>query len=130
MPLPDGHRWEWPLEEDEQAFDPRPLLPAEVEVVRCVEYRYGARRASDLARGRVLLAGDAAHTMPPFAGRDSGAGVRDAWALGALLPPARGGVRAAARAARGRHDPAVALPRRGARDAVSGGRFGPGFPAR
>lgn len=89
MPLPGGHRWEWLLEDDEPAFDPRPLLPDGVEVVRCVEYRYGARRASTWRRGRVLLAGDAAHTMPPFAGQGLGAGVRDAWALGALLPAGR-----------------------------------------
>lgn len=86
MPLPGGHRWEWLLADDEPAFDPRPLLPGDVEVVRCVEYRYGARRASTWRRGRVLLAGDAAHTMPPFAGQGLGAGVRDAWALGTLLP--------------------------------------------
>lgn len=90
MPLPGGHRWEWLLAHGEPAFDPRPLLPPGVQVVREVTYRYGARRASSWRRGRVLLAGDAAHTMPPFAGQGLGAGVRDAWALGALLP--RGGV--------------------------------------
>jgi 3-(3-hydroxy-phenyl)propionate hydroxylase len=86
MPLPGGHRWEWLLAPGEPAFDPRPLLPADVEVVREVTYRYGARRAASWRSGRVLLAGDAAHTMPPFAGQGLGAGVRDAWALGALLP--------------------------------------------
>jgi 3-(3-hydroxy-phenyl)propionate hydroxylase len=89
MPLPGGHRWEWLLADDEPGFDPRPLLPDDVQVVRCVEYRYGARRAATWRRGRVLLAGDAAHTMPPFAGQGLGAGVRDAWALGALLPAGR-----------------------------------------
>jgi 3-(3-hydroxy-phenyl)propionate hydroxylase len=86
MPLPGGHRWEWLLAEGEPAPDPRPLLPPGVTVVRCVEYRYGARRAGTWRAGRVLLAGDAAHTMPPFAGQGLGAGLRDAWALGALLP--------------------------------------------
>jgi 3-(3-hydroxy-phenyl)propionate hydroxylase len=89
MPLPGGHRWEWLLAPGEAPFDPRPLLPPGVEVVREVTYRYGARRASTWRRGRVLLAGDAAHTMPPFAGQGLGAGVRDAWALGALLPQGR-----------------------------------------
>ncbi len=89
MPLPGGHRWEWLLEEGEPAFDPRPLLPDGVEVLRAVEYRYGARHAATWRRGRVLLAGDAAHTMPPFAGQGLGAGVRDAWALGTLLPAGR-----------------------------------------
>jgi 3-(3-hydroxy-phenyl)propionate hydroxylase len=88
MPLPGGHRWEWLLARGEPAFDPRPLL-AGVDVVRCVEYRYGARQASTWQQGRVLLAGDAAHTMPPFAGQGLGAGVRDAWALGTLLPQGR-----------------------------------------
>ena len=86
MPLPGGHRWEWLLRRGEQPFDPRPLLPPGLEVVREVVYRYGARRAERWRSGRVLLAGDAAHTMPPFAGQGLGAGVRDAWALGALLP--------------------------------------------
>jgi 3-(3-hydroxy-phenyl)propionate hydroxylase len=89
MPLPGGHRWEWLLADDEPTFDPRPLLPPGVEVVREVTYRYGARRAASWRAGRVLLAGDAAHTMPPFAGQGLGAGVRDAWALGALLPAGR-----------------------------------------
>lgn len=84
MPLPGGHRWEWLL--DDGAPVPTPALPDGVCVVRSVIYRYGARRASAWRSGRVLLAGDAAHTMPPFAGQGLGAGVRDAWALGELLP--------------------------------------------
>ena len=105
LPVPGGHRWEWLIR-------PRPgvglgggadalrvataLLRqdtrAEVEVVRAVVYRFGARRAATWRAGRVLLAGDAAHTMPPFAGQGLGAGIRDAWALAALL--ARGDVSA------------------------------------
>lgn len=90
MPLPGGHRWEWLLGRDEPAPDPLPLLardvdPASVTVLRAVTYRYGARHADRWQVGRVLLAGDAAHTMPPFAGQGLGAGVRDAWALAAML---------------------------------------------
>ncbi len=90
MPLPGGHRWEWLLDRDEPTPDPLALLSrdvdvAAVQVVRAVSYRYAARRADHWQRGRVLLAGDAAHTMPPFAGQGLGAGVRDAWALGGML---------------------------------------------
>lgn len=90
MPLPGGHRWEWLLGADEPAPDPLPLLardvdPSSVSVLRAVTYRYGARRAATWHQGRVLLAGDAAHTMPPFAGQGLGAGIRDAWALAAML---------------------------------------------
>ncbi len=83
MPMPGGHRWEFLLR-DGQA-PPEVPLP----VVRATDYRYGARRAASWHQGRVLLAGDAAHTMPPFAGQGLGAGIRDAWALGALLPAGR-----------------------------------------
>ncbi|MCW2599232.1 MAG: putative 3-(3-hydroxy-phenyl)propionate hydroxylase, FAD/NAD(P)-binding [Frankiales bacterium] len=83
MPMPGGHRWEFLLRPGAVA----PVVP--LEVVRSVEYRFGARRAASWANGRVLLAGDAAHTMPPFAGQGLGAGIRDAWALGALLPAGR-----------------------------------------
>jgi 3-(3-hydroxy-phenyl)propionate hydroxylase len=90
MPLPGGHRWEWLLGRGEPPPPVEPLLardvdPASVQVVRAVTYRYGARRAARWRADRVLLAGDAAHTMPPFAGQGLGAGVRDAWALAAML---------------------------------------------
>lgn len=117
LPVPGGHRWEWlvrstaghvrgagqaeGLDEPAQWGGGRigagpaaaSLLasdadPSSLEVVRAVEYRFSARRASRWRTGRVLLAGDAAHTMPPFAGQGLGAGLRDAWALGALLPRA------------------------------------------
>jgi 3-(3-hydroxy-phenyl)propionate hydroxylase len=83
MPMPGGHRWEFLLRDD--AVPPRVPLP----VVREIDYTYGTRHAERWVSGRVLLAGDAAHTMPPFAGQGLGAGLRDAWALGALLPAGR-----------------------------------------
>jgi len=80
MPMPGGHRWEF-------LRRPGATLPeVPLPVVRSVDYRYGARQAATWRAGRVLLAGDAAHTMPPFAGQGMGAGIRDAWALAALLP--------------------------------------------
>lgn len=87
MPFPGGHRWEWLLAPGEQ-LDPESLLPAGVRVIRSATYRFSARHASRWRVGRVLLAGDAAHTMPPFAGQGMGAGIRDAaqlaWRLAEL----------------------------------------------
>lgn len=83
MPMPGGHRWEFLLRGG--------ATPSEVPlpIVRSAEYTYGTRRAATWVSGRVVLAGDAAHTMPPFAGQGLGAGLRDAWALGELLPSGR-----------------------------------------
>jgi 3-(3-hydroxy-phenyl)propionate hydroxylase len=83
MPMPGGHRWEFLLRSGAQA----PAVP--LPVVRATDYTYGTRHAASWVCGRVVLAGDAAHTMPPFAGQGLGAGLRDAWALGALLPAGR-----------------------------------------
>ena len=49
-----------------------------VEVERAVVYTFHARRAERWRAGRVLLAGDAAHTMPPFVGQGFSSGARDA----------------------------------------------------
>lgn len=84
MPIPGGHRWEW-LIRSGPLPDARALVPRDVEVVRQVGYQFSVRRAARWQQGRVLLAGDAAHTMPPFAGQGLGAGLRDAWALAAML---------------------------------------------
>jgi 3-(3-hydroxy-phenyl)propionate hydroxylase len=100
MPLPGGHRWEWmvlPGEDPERlatAESVRSLLaadvdPDEVRVIRSAVYVFHTRMAATWRRGRVLLAGDAAHSMPPFAGQGFGAGVRDAanlaWRLDEVL---------------------------------------------
>lgn len=86
MPTPEGHRWEWLG----ASVDELPGLLARdgaagAPVLRAVGYRFSARRAAQWQAGPVLLAGDAAHTMPPFAGQGLGAGLRDAWALAGLL---------------------------------------------
>ncbi len=50
-------------------------------MVRKVVYTFHARMAERWKLGRVLLAGDAAHLTPPFAGQGMNSGVRDAFNL-------------------------------------------------
>jgi 3-(3-hydroxy-phenyl)propionate hydroxylase len=58
-------------------------------VGRTVVYRFHARVAARWTFDRVLLAGDAAHLSPPFAGQGMNSGIRDAhnlaWKLAAVL---------------------------------------------
>ena len=58
-------------------------------VERATTYLFADRTAMSWRVGRVLFAGDAAHTMPPFAGQGLAAGVRDvtnlAWKLRLVL---------------------------------------------
>jgi len=66
-----------------------PVDPAQVEILRAVEYTYRAAVADRWRAGRVLLAGDAAHLSPPFVGQGLGLGLRDVhqlvWKLAAVL---------------------------------------------
>ncbi|MFE7707845.1 FAD-dependent monooxygenase [Streptomyces sp. NPDC057486] len=89
-----NHRWEIPLKPDETPADyPTsaeiwPLLKAlgvsedDVEIHQHAFYQHHVRMADTFRQGRVFLAGDAAHLMPPWAGAGMQTGMRDAHNLG------------------------------------------------
>lgn len=68
---------------------PWDVHPGNADLERHTVYRFHARWADTWRVGRVLIAGDAAHLMPPFAGQGMCSGIRDAanlaWKLDAVL---------------------------------------------
>jgi 2-polyprenyl-6-methoxyphenol hydroxylase-like FAD-dependent oxidoreductase len=70
-------------------IEPWGMTPASARIERHAIYTFAARMAATWRQGRVLLAGDAAHQMPPFAGQGFCSGVRDAanleWKLDLVL---------------------------------------------
>jgi 3-(3-hydroxy-phenyl)propionate hydroxylase len=89
--VPPYCRWELMVRPGETADEVAAALPQllrdrwavtdEVELIRVATYRFHSLIADRWRAGPVLLAGDAAHQMPPFLGQGMCAGVRDAWNL-------------------------------------------------
>lgn len=101
-PTPLGHhRWEYPARTGElehellrheaiwKVLNDQGVTDANVEILRAVIYSHHVRVADRWRVGRIFLAGDAAHAMPPWIGQGMSAGVRDAanlcWKLAAVL---------------------------------------------
>ena len=75
-------RWELMLNpgEEPDAWDllARWITPDDAQLWRAASYRFHALVAREWRRGRVFLAGDAAHQQPPFTGQGMCQGIRDA----------------------------------------------------
>ncbi|MEU9049032.1 bifunctional 3-(3-hydroxy-phenyl)propionate/3-hydroxycinnamic acid hydroxylase [Streptomyces sp. NPDC048384] len=101
-PTPLGHhRWEFPIlpGDDEEYLTSDEAIHAlvsrygigehQIKILRATVYSHHVRFAARFRVGRVFLAGDAAHAMPPWIGQGMAAGVRDVanlcWKLDAVL---------------------------------------------
>jgi 3-(3-hydroxy-phenyl)propionate hydroxylase len=91
IPMPGKrHRWEFMLMphddpaaivQPERIYDllqPWKIQPAASTIERAVVYTFHSALSTKWRRGRLLLAGDSAHQMPPFLGQGMCSGLRDA----------------------------------------------------
>lgn len=100
--LPHGYRrWEFmlfPGEDPDEMLTPRKVrallarnvaAPSRLNIIRARAYTHHSRIAALFTVGRVCLAGDAAHLMPPWAGQGLNSGIRDAanvaWKIAAIV---------------------------------------------
>lgn len=94
------HRWEFmllPGDTAEHMQKPETIealmapwrVDGAVEIERMAVYQFAAALAKNWRQDRILLAGDAAHLMPPFAGQGLCSGLRDvdnlAWKLALII---------------------------------------------
>jgi 2-polyprenyl-6-methoxyphenol hydroxylase-like FAD-dependent oxidoreductase len=98
---PGRRRWEFmiipsdeqdAIDTDENAWrllEPWEIHRGNADLVRHARYTFRSRWANRWRQGRVVLAGDAAHQMPPFQGQGLNSGIRDAanlaWRLALLI---------------------------------------------
>lgn len=92
-----NRRWEFQLGDDEATPDEatvrgwigRFIEPERLTITRIAKYAHNSLLAARWRAGRILIAGDAAHMMPPTAGQGMCAGIRDAinlaWKLHAVV---------------------------------------------
>jgi len=91
IPMPGKrHRWEFMLmprddpatiiqpERIYELLKPWNIDPAKSTIERAVVYTFHSALSTRWRRGRLLLAGDSAHQMPPFLGQGMCSGLRDA----------------------------------------------------
>lgn len=88
---PDHRRWSFMIFPDESPAEavkpenvwrrlkrPEGAEPDEFELIRVVAYKFRSLMARSWQKGRIFLAGDAAHQMPPFLAQGMCSGFRDA----------------------------------------------------